>query len=305
MTTYTNNLNNNIPASAANSWLNALYPISFGRLLHNDCFEMSAHTHINMEILYVLSGVVELIYSGGESVFLKSNQFAIISPNIEHRLKVQSDNIEIMVLELLHNGGKSPVDKFIREESVFAQYPSARKLFAPDRVIFFNDTSQVKTTMESLLDLLKTRAEQIAQEFFELGYEILTKQLIMSICQCRTSHLDISDNRHINKILSYIREKYAENITVGEIAKYAGLTPSYAQKLLQAATGKTVKGIINHYRIRQAEELLTSTSLPLNVVAEKTGFATLNNMYRAFIKEHGCPPSDYRASYRRKTYQYF
>lgn len=256
---------------------------------------MEFHAHPNLELMYLVSGRMSVEQPDGTRTDFESHQFVLIVHECFHRLIPLSDDIELLVLELSAPPDGPTLDAYIAAAPEFAAYPTLVNIMrSPAPVLFFSDTNNVYETLSHLLNILHERNSGTNYEFFELDYEVTVKQLLLSMCRCRTVYLDISDNRHINRAMEFIRMRYAEPITADDVAECIGVTPSYAQKLFRAATGMTVMKTVNYYRMKQSEYLLAASNLPLNTIARKTGFNTQNNFYKHFRAEHDCSPSEYR-----------
>lgn len=63
---------------------------------------------------------------------------------------------------------------------------------------------------------------------------------------------------------------------------------------LKTISGMTPSEFIRHIRIKQATQLLVSTTLTVNEIFYKTGFNNQSYFFRAFKKQHGCSPNEYR-----------
>lgn len=95
----------------------------------------------------------------------------------------------------------------------------------------------------------------------------------------------------IHKITSYIAEHYAEDITIGQMAKMVNLHPVYLGKLFRQNTGLTFKEYVNRIRINNAEMMLSSGDFTVTETAERCGFhdvAYFSNLFKAM---KGYPPS--------------
>lgn len=73
-------------------------------------------------------------------------------------------------------------------------------------------------------------------------------------------------------------------------------------KLVEAitvATGRTLTEYITDLRLREALLLMEAQpDLPFTQIAEQTGFGVYSSFYRAFSKQYGVKPTEYR-NYRR------
>lgn len=270
-------------------------PKSYIKTFYTRAFSMEYHMHVNIEIAYLVSGKMEVSEMDGETHPFGAKQFALIRKNKYHRLIAKSDDIELLVLEITTPDKKQPVDDYIVSSPEFSCYPSLRHIMSSEHAVsIFSDTNNVGATLSYLLNILNEHRENSENEFYEMEYEILIKQLFVSLCQCRTNHLKISKNSYINHAIDFIGTHYAENISAEDIAQFVGITPSYAQKLFRAATGMTIMKTVNFYRLKQSEYLIATTKLPIGEIAKATGFQTENNLYKNFRAAHGCSPSDYK-----------
>ncbi len=104
---------------------------------------------------------------------------------------------------------------------------------------------------------------------------------------------------YVEKAESYIETNYSYPITVEDIAYYVGISRSHLFRSFQNYTRKSPKEYLTEYRIRQACRLLRETELSVSAIAYSVGFE--NNLYfsKAFKKQKGLSPSEYRRSRRR------
>lgn len=281
-------------------------PKTFIKTYYDRTFGMDLHAHPNLELMYLVSGHMSVEQADGTATHFEAHQFVLILHDCFHRLVPHSDDIELLVLEITAPPDGPTLDAYIASAPEFAAYPTLQNIMRSNApVLLFSDTDNVYETLSHLLNILNEHEHGTHNEFFELDYEVSVKQLLISVCRCRTVYLDISDNRHINRAMEYIRMRYAEPLTVEDVAAYIGVTPSYTQKLFRAATGMTVMKTVNYYRMKQSEYLLTATDLSLVAIARKTGFNTQNNFYKHFRAEHKCSPTEYRERMTHNSFYNF
>jgi AraC family transcriptional regulator of arabinose operon len=72
------------------------------------------------------------------------------------------------------------------------------------------------------------------------------------------------------------------------------LSPSRLAHLFTAETGRTPMRAVRQARIRHAAGLLEVTDLDVGQVAAASGFVSPFHFSRAFKREYGLPPRDYR-----------
>lgn len=99
---------------------------------------------------------------------------------------------------------------------------------------------------------------------------------------------------YVEKAQSYIGTNYSYPITVEDVAAYVGISRSHLFRAFQSYMGKSPKEYLTEYRTQQACHLLKETDLSVSAIAYSVGFA--NNLYfsKAFKKQKGIGPSEYR-----------
>ena len=105
---------------------------------------------------------------------------------------------------------------------------------------------------------------------------------------------------YVEKAMNYIETNYSYPITVEDIAHYVGISRSHLFRSFQNYMSRSPKDYLSGYRIRQACRLLRETDLSVSTIAYSVGFE--NNLYfsKAFRKQKGMSPSEYRQAKKGK-----
>jgi len=98
----------------------------------------------------------------------------------------------------------------------------------------------------------------------------------------------------IDRMRRTIAERYAEDLTVAQVAGSAGLHPSHAMRVFQQATGATIGATILDYRLAHAKRLLAMTDLLIPILAAEAGFGSDRRLFEAFRHRVGLTPMQYR-----------
>lgn len=98
----------------------------------------------------------------------------------------------------------------------------------------------------------------------------------------------------INKVCLYIQNRFAEPISLKEIADLIFLTESNFCKFFKKAIGKTFSDYLNEIRINEASRQLLQTDQSVAQIANNCGFETLSYFNRIFLRKTGSTPSAYR-----------
>ncbi len=103
----------------------------------------------------------------------------------------------------------------------------------------------------------------------------------------------------VQTCLDYIDFHYAEDLSLDLLAKLCSVSNTYLSSLFKKEAGMTLTDYINSTRIRQSLILLNTTSLSIQEISSKCGFADSNYFTRTFKKFQGQSPKGYREAIRR------
>ncbi|MBN1131849.1 MAG: AraC family transcriptional regulator [Bacteroidales bacterium] len=99
----------------------------------------------------------------------------------------------------------------------------------------------------------------------------------------------------IDLVIHYMRENISNKMTLGEMAKHAGLSASHFSALFHEVTGYSPMKYLNHLRIQKACHYLDFTDMKVNQICPNVGFDDPFYFSRTFNKIMGISPSEYRA----------
>ena len=98
----------------------------------------------------------------------------------------------------------------------------------------------------------------------------------------------------VEQAVRYIEEHYSYPISIEDIAGYTGVCRSYLYRMFRKVLKKSPRDYVEEYRIRQACQLLGETNLPVTTIAHSVGYEDPLYFSKAFKKNIGRAPSDYR-----------
>jgi two-component system response regulator YesN len=112
-----------------------------------------------------------------------------------------------------------------------------------------------------------------------------------------------AQNHLVNTMMDYVRANYFRKLSVKQIAKEIGITPSYLISKFKAATGYTFNDFLNRYRIMQALELMQQPDNRLRIyeIAEEVGFSDYKYFIKVFKKHVGYPPNRFLSGQLQKS----
>lgn len=102
------------------------------------------------------------------------------------------------------------------------------------------------------------------------------------------------ENLYIHQAMEYIRNNYANGITVSDVAAYVALNRSYLFTLFRRVLGISPQECLTQFRLTRAKEQLTLTDASVASIALSCGYQDPRVFSKAFKQEFGITPVGYR-----------
>ena len=110
-----------------------------------------------------------------------------------------------------------------------------------------------------------------------------------------------SNDARLSSLLENIRADLQANWSVDQMAQIVSMSPrTFLRKFFELTACSPVQWIVNE-RLEQAKQLLESTRLPLERVAEEVGFGSAQVLRQHFQTRLGLSPREYRNSFCSPT----
>lgn len=110
---------------------------------------------------------------------------------------------------------------------------------------------------------------------------------------------DFTNIKHsdvVFKAAEYVKNHFAEKITLDDAAEYVALSKSYLSRIFKEETGESLTGFINKVRIDRAKLMLLGNETALIEVASQCGFEDQSYFTKVFKRLVGVSPKRYRES---------
>ncbi len=142
-----------------------------------------------------------------------------------------------------------------------------------------------------------------------LNYELLTGILSIGsfddLCMMIKTTLDtmldnVYETRNVKNAdtlgmaLRYIREHFAEPLTLEDTARNVFLSPFYLSHTFKDELGITFIEYLTRVRMESAKKLLTDKSLSMQAIAEAVGYDDASYFSKVFKRNEGVTPNKYR-----------
>jgi AraC family transcriptional regulator, transcriptional activator FtrA len=105
----------------------------------------------------------------------------------------------------------------------------------------------------------------------------------------------------LGELLCWALERLDRPLTVTDMARAAGVSERTITRQFRVATGTTPLQWLLAQRVHRAQELLETTDLGVDQVAERTGLGTATTLRRHFHRVLGVPPDTYRRSFHGRS----
>lgn len=99
------------------------------------------------------------------------------------------------------------------------------------------------------------------------------------------------------ELFRWAREHLAEDLTVTEMARHAGLSQRTLIRRFRTTTSMTPQQWLSRERLTHAQQLLETTDLPVDRIAHRCGLGSAANLRAKFRQHLGVTPTSYRRTF--------
>jgi transcriptional regulator GlxA family with amidase domain len=101
----------------------------------------------------------------------------------------------------------------------------------------------------------------------------------------------------LDELREHVRQHLTRPWTLGELSALAHTSPRTLQRRFASRTGMSMSRWLIDERLTAARELLESTTLTIEQIAQRVGFASADLLRKHFAARFGTPPSRYREAF--------
>ena len=241
------------------------FPLAFG-----------AHLHYHLELVYMLDGCTNCAVDTGEYT-LQSGDVLLVFPNQVHRY--------------------DPADKekyllFIINPDLMPELSRSFSGVAPTSPLVHGVGND--PYMHELLMTL-SRTEQMPADY----RDAITKGYLLAFFGELLSRMSFKESNHsdsltLRSIVSYCAQNYSRELTLATLEDELHLSKYYISHLFGSKIGTGFNDYINALRVSEACRYLRRSNKSITEISTLVGFGTLRTVNRAFVKQVGMSPSEYR-----------
>ena len=106
---------------------------------------------------------------------------------------------------------------------------------------------------------------------------------------------DVHPARHLMRAKDLVDARYAEALTVADLARVAGLSPAHFSREFRRCFGESPHQYVLTRRLERAAALLRTTDRPVARICHDVGLQSLGSFTTSFSRLFGRSPVAYRA----------
>ena len=122
-------------------------------------------------------------------------------------------------------------------------------------------------------------------------WDILDKYCVRSQ---KDNDIESRYSERLEPVISYIKENYAYEITLGELAAILPMSEGQFSRVFKQTMKLSPIQYLMRYRILQSCKLLQDTEKKIGEIANLSGFNNISYFNRVFLNTIGCTPKEYR-----------
>ena len=260
------------------------------RIWYSDIpWRYETHDHSAVEILLTLEGMVT--YTIEDKIYqVRKGEILIVPPDTLHSLTMGEGSSRYLFLF------ESDAIMTMRDIKSMAMY--FHKPF------HLRDGSDAHVRIRELL----LRAREAYEKRELMGntmcyscilrvYATLGQRYLSGIKPRTGDNMRNMDSEVINAVMTYINNHYREELSLEDVAKFAGFSRYYFSRSFKRQTGYSFKDYLCQKRLQVAMDLLIRTNRSMRDVAIESGFGSVATFNLVFREKKGCTPTQYRAIY--------
>ena len=129
--------------------------------------------------------------------------------------------------------------------------------------------------------------------------EDLLKYMVKKYCRLVNKHSQRNYSLLIQKVITQIETDISSDLGLNNLATIFDVNPSYLSSLFKKETGSTLTEYVNKMRVERAKELLVSTNIQIQNIAQRCGMLDVNYFTKTFKKYTDLTPKKYREKYTK------
>lgn len=250
-----------------------------------------------IQLILVIDGCGEIIFSEGTIVFVKKNDFVFVGHDFDNvtlnlHSKGKKDALLIEIeLESLHN--------FVSEDSFINNF----------QIDIKNNSNYINRGLlkEVYVEYISKALSIEITKSLEYAYYLAKSVEIVCLCLSQNKKEKnkknnlmcpfIEDSNIISKIKeakSILVSNLSKQISIEELSKKTGLKKHILTSKFKKNYGISISEMYYNYKMEKAKNLLLSNKININSISKKLGYSSMSHFSTSFKKKFGISPRKYK-----------
>jgi AraC-like DNA-binding protein len=247
--------------------------------------QVQLHSHPFYEILYCRNTCGAQYLMGTHRYRLQKGDVIIVPPGISHR-------------PLLPETMEEPYKRYVLWVSPDFMLGAARYFPAPDVFSRCSLLRSVGPDRDALAEHFRsasreTEKQETGWESTVIGHAIIILSLLQRLLLRDGAYTVAERPELLDRVLAYVETHLAEKITLEDTAGRFWVSQSTITQTFRKQMGVSFYRCVTQRRLISAKSLIEQ-EIPLEDVGRRVGFSDYSTFYRAFKKEFGISPRQYR-----------
>lgn len=251
---------------------------------HDHGFRMDVESHPFAELFYVLDGSGSFVIDDREHI-CGPGDVVLVPPGAEHAIEDHDSPLTLYGIGVA--SGLLAHDPEIVRRARAGVVPGSRAL-----------GGRVRAGIRRLL--YEQTDTQPGARTLIVG---LTLQLVAALGRvaagpdpARAAHPADDNRRSVERFLSELAHRFYEPVRIDRVAADLGMSRRSFTRLFRAITGCSYADYVERVRVEYACRLLRETTRGIVPIAFECGYEDLSSFYRAFKRQAGSSPGQWRES---------
>lgn len=238
-------------------------------VLRSNTLDFLPHLHSQIEMGCLHSGTCDF-YNDGVKYRLRRGDFFISFPNCIHSYSRSSEDLSTTIM-----------------------------IFSPDTVSEYRAAFNSKMPTSPVFDCRGTPCEKLLQLADRNDSQEYLRGIALAVCADALRRVDLSDydgtgSDTLRSILIYLDANFTSPLTLGELADALHISRSRISHIFRDKLHTTFTQYLNAKRVSRACALLRD-GCSVTDAAFSSGFETVRTFNRAFLRNVGVTPREFRA----------
>ena len=250
------------------------------------------HRHKNYELLYAMRGSGGLHMKTGIA-HIPEGTMCLVGPDFLHDVWAESDS-ELISIAFWKENMEQVLRKLLYDENIMSDF-------------FYNSLNSTRQGYVLLEMPLDREICWTIQHVFQEGYsgksyareicisyiELLFAYAVRACARLESGTEKRQDGVPMATVMKYIQDNF-RTATLNDVAAVFHYDPDYLGKRIKTWMGQGYADLVGKLKLEQAKNMLRTTSLTVERVAELAGYGSASYFSRAFRAQSGVTPTEYR-----------